>query len=40
MDFILEESDTLQPAAELVAQIADLEQQAYRLIDEAARKGS
>lgn len=40
VDFILEESDTVQPAAELVTRIADLEQQAYRLIDEAAREGS
>ena len=34
VDVILGQSDTLEPAAELVAQIADLEEQAYRLVTE------
>jgi hypothetical protein len=37
VDYVLDNGDTLQPAAELVVQIADLEEQAFRLIDEAAR---
>jgi hypothetical protein len=37
VDYVLGESDTLQPAAELVGQIADLEEEAFRLIDQAAR---
>ncbi len=33
VDYILDESDSLEPAAHLVAHIADLEEQAYRVLN-------
>ena len=38
VDYVLGESDALEPAAEMIVQIADLEERAFRLISQAARR--